>query len=339
MDKPSVSVILPVYNAAGTLDEAVESICSQSLQDWELVAVDDGSTDGSAEKLRQWAGRDPRIRPLFREHRGIVPSLNDGVEAARAPLLARMDGDDRSMPRRLELQKKLLDRSPDTGLASCLVRHLGEEEETAGYARHVRWINSLTGHDEIARSRFIESPLAHPSVMFRAGTLRKYGGYRDGDFPEDYELWLRWLEAGVRMQKVEQELLLWRDEPGRLSRTDARYAFEAFYRIKAGYLARWLKRNNPRHPEVVIWGAGRTTRKRAELLCPHGVEITHYVDIDPNKIGNTVHGRPVWSPDDLPNPGRRFVVSYVGRHGANSMIRKDLTTRGYREVDDFIFAA
>lgn len=339
MKEDLVSVILPVYNAEETLEEAAGSIIEQTLDRWELLLVDDGSGDGSREIIRRLAGEDRRIRPLYRAHEGLVPALNAGLKSARGNLVARMDADDRSLPERLEQQKKLLEERPRTGLVSCLVRHWGDKKKKAGYARYVDWVNSLTDPDEIALNRFIESPLAHPSVMFRASLAQNFGGYREGPFPEDYELWLRWLEKGVRMRKVPEVLLHWRDEPGRLSRTDDRYSFQAFYRLKARYLARWLSRNNPHHPDVVIWGAGRTTRRRAEMLCDHGIRITHYVDIDPNKIGHEIHGRPVWSADDLPPPSSAFVVSYVARHGANRMIGRELESRGYRPGDHFLFAA
>lgn len=336
---PVISVILPVYNAEETLDSAVESIIQQTEENFECIVIDDGSTDRSASIIGRWASRDSRVRPLRMQHRGIVGALNAGLEAARGAYIARMDADDLSLPGRLERQKTFLEDHPEVGLVSCLVEHLGDKKKKAGYARYVRWINSLTGHESISLHRFIESPLAHPSVMFRKRVVERYGGYREGDFPEDYELWLRWLESGVQMEKIPEILLKWRDDPDRLSRVHPRYSFEVFYRIKARYLARWLESNNPHHPEVVIWGAGRTTRKRADMLLDHGIEITHYIDIDPNKIGKEIHGRPVWGPEDLPAPGSHFIIPFVGRHGANEMIREALGEKGFEEGDHFIFAA
>lgn len=336
---PAISVILPVYNAEETLDAAIESIIRQEEEDFEFIVVDDGSTDSSASIINSWAGKDSRIKPLSIGHGGIVKALNAGLQVARGRYIARMDADDLSLAGRLGLQKKHLEDHPETGLVSCLVEHMGDKKEKAGYARHVRWINSLTDHESISIKRFIESPLAHPSVMYRKTLLEEYGGYREGDFPEDYELWLRWLEQGVRMEKITELLLKWRDEQDRLSRTHPRYSFEAFYRTKARYMARWLESNNPHHPEVVIWGAGRTTRKRADMLADHGIKITHYIDIDPNKIGKKIHGRPVWGTDGLPSPGSHFIISYVGRHGANTMIRDALKKEGYEEGKQFIFAA
>jgi hypothetical protein len=215
----------------------------------------------------------------------------------------------------------------------------GDARTAAGFARYVEWTNGLLTHEALALARFVESPLVHPSVMFRRGLLERWGGYREGAFPEDYELWLRWLEAGVRMEKLAESLLVWNDSPARLSRRDVRYDPEAFYRLKAGYLARWLARHNPHHPSIVLWGAGRVTRRRARALVEHGIEIEAFVDIDPRKLGRPIEGRPVLSPDALPPPGRAFVVSYVGGAGARQQIEGRLRAGGRRPGADYILAA
>lgn len=334
-----ISVIMPVYNAEKTLASAIESIVNQTDPGWELVMVDDGSDDQSAQIIGEWSSRDDRINPVYTPHRGIVSALNTGIKHSSGKYLARMDADDIALPERLEKQRIYLDENTDIGIVSCKVKHLGDKKEKAGYARYVQWINSLISHEEIALNRFIESPLAHPSVMFRRKIVDRFGGYRDGTFPEDYELWLRWLQKGVRAEKIPDVLLKWRDEPERLSRTHQRYSVEAFYQTKARYLASWLKEHNPHHPEIIVWGAGRTSRKRADLLLQHGIDITHYIDIDPNKIGHVVHGRPVLGTDELPVAGSAFIVTYVGRHGANEMIRQELETRKYTLGKHYIFAA
>lgn len=330
---------MPVYNAEQTLSDAIESILRQTVTDFEYIIVDDGSHDRSPEIIDRYARRSSRIVPVRLDRSGIVEALNAGLKKAPGSYIARMDADDISHPERLELQAALLDKNPRTDVVSCLVHHLREGGYQQGYARYIRWINSLTTPREIRINRFIESPLAHPSVMFRRQTVEEYGAYRQGDFPEDYELWLRWLEQGARIQKIPQTLLQWRDRPDRLSRTDPRYSTDSFYRIKAGYLARWLAVNNPHHPEILLWGAGKTSRQRAEYLTGYGIRITGYVDVDPKKIGNTIGGRNITSYKELPPAGKVFVVSYVGLRGANQQIREILTGRGYRAGREFLFAS
>ena len=339
MPTPLVSVLLPVYNAAATLAEAILSIRSQTLSRWELLVTDDGSTDGSRAIVQRFNQQDPRVRLISQPRAGIVPALNAGLDQSSAPLVARMDADDLAAPDRLERQLEFLERSEEIGLVSSLVEFAGDRSRAAGYALHVDWMNSLVHPDEIALNRFIESPFAHPTVLFRRELIERLDGYRSGDFPEDYELWLRWMDAGVRMAKVPRVLLTWRDSPGRLSRTEERYRPEAFYRCKAAYLARWLTREVAPDRLILVWGAGRVTRRRADLLSAHGIQIGGYIDIDPRKIGRMIGGRPVFAPRDLPDPRSCVVLGYVGKRGARELARHNLRTRGYKEGKDFLMVA
>lgn len=335
---PLVSLVLPVHNAAATLARAVAGIRAQTLEDWELLAIDDGSTDATPRVLAGLAAAEPRVRVLSPGRVGLVAALNHGLARARGTFIARLDADDEVHPERLAAQVALLQNDPDLGLVSCLVSFGGDRDRHAGYAHHVDWLNTLLTPAQIALNRFVESPLAHPSVMFRRELVAQHGGYRDGDFPEDYELWLRWLDAGVRMAKVPRALLTWHDSPARLSRTDPRYAPEAFYRTKAPWLARELGRITGGRP-VWLWGAGKPTRQRAAHLLDQGVDIAAYVDIDPHKIGQRIAGRPVIAPSSLPPPDQAFVLSYVANRGARDLIRAELTTRGYAEGRDFLCGA
>ena len=335
---PIVSIVLPAFNAAPTIARAVKSLRAQTLRDWQLIVVDDGSTDDTAATATAAAGGDHRIDVLRGPHAGIVAALNRGLAAATAPLIARMDADDESEPARLAQQVEYLHRHPTIGLVGCLVDYGGDVTQNAGYALHVAWINSLVSAESIALNRFVESPFAHPSVMFRRELLDRHGGYREGEFPEDYELWLRWLEAGVHMAKVPERLLVWHDSPARLSRQHSRYAPDAFFRIKAGFVAREVLRTHAGR-DVFVWGAGRPTRKRAAHLHSGGLAITGYIDIDPKKTGRSVGGLPVVAPTKLPGPSASFVLGYVATRGARDLIRTHLATVGYVEGRDFLMCA
>jgi glycosyltransferase involved in cell wall biosynthesis len=343
---PAVSVVLPVYNAHTTLISAVTSIRAQRYVDWELVAIDDGSTDGSGECLEALAREEPRLRVLrpAATRQGIVAALNAGLAVAQGEFIARMDADDEAHSDRLAEQVAFL-REPagrEIGVVGCGVEFGGDRAANAGYALHVDWINSLTTPEDIALNRFVESPFAHPSVMFRREVWDRFGGYRAGEFPEDYELWLRWLDAGVRMAKVPRVLLRWNDPPGRLSRSDPRYDPDAFFRLKAKWIARWLHRWPEQGSRPLwVWGAGRPTRKRASHLETHGVRIAGYIDVDSKKVRGALGGTgvPVISPAELPEPGEVFVLGYVTSRGAREFIRAALLERGYVEGRDFLMAA
>ena len=120
---PRVSILMPVHNEAVFLPAALSSLTKQTLIEWELVVVDDGSSDATPEMLAEAALRDPRIRVIRQNSDGLVHALNAGLAACRAPIIARMDGDDICHPRRLECQVAFLDANPNIGLAACNCRH------------------------------------------------------------------------------------------------------------------------------------------------------------------------------------------------------------------------
>jgi glycosyltransferase involved in cell wall biosynthesis len=336
---PRISIVMPVRNAARTLAHALASIRSQKFTDWELVAVDDGSQDGTAGMLAAAARRDRRVRILSQPALGIAEALRRGCAAARGEFIARMDADDVMMPERLGRQLEFAKRNPELGVVSCRVRYGGNAESQAGYAAYVAWSNSLIEPAEIALRRFVEAPVAHPTVMFRRVLMGAYGGYAAGDFPEDYELWLRWMDAGVRFGKVDAELLVWNDAPVRLSRTDERYRVEAFYRVKCDYLARWLKREIGTSREIWLWGAGRVTRRRFRNLESAGIPLVGFIDIDAKKTGRQRDGRAVVAPGKLPLRTRAFILAGVSARGARERIAADLESRGWSEGRDYLLAA
>jgi len=336
---PVVSVILPAYNASTSIAAAVASVRAQTFADWELIIVDDGSTDETGEIVRAAANDDPRIRIERIAHGGVVAAHNAGLALAAGRFVARMDADDEMFPDRLQEQVVLLERRADLGCVSCLVAFGGDPERARGYALHVDWLNELHEPDDISRCRFIESPVANPSTMVRREVLERWGSYRESDWPEDYEFWLRLLDAGVRIAKVPRILMQWNDPPGRLSRTDERYSDRAFYAVKCHYLARWLVRHVPGERNVWLWGAGRITRQRFAALADGGVRLAGFIDIDERKTGRAIDGVPVIAPDQIPLRDECFVLGGVGVRGARDLIRANLARRGFREGVDFVMAA
>jgi glycosyltransferase involved in cell wall biosynthesis len=339
---PAVSVLLSVRDGEATLARAIASIRSQTFPEWEMVVVDDGSQDGTAALLAALSQEEPRLRVISRAREGLVPALNAGLAACRGEFVARMDADDEAHPERLAEQVAFL-RAPENqgvGVVGSLVAFGGDRVAGAGYALHVDWLNGLVTPEEIALNRFVESPLANPSAMFRRELVARHGAYRAGDFPEDYEFWLRWLDAGVRIAKVPRVLLMWHDSATRLTRTDPSYRPDAFFRAKAEWISREVGRAATDR-DVFVWGAGRHTRKRAAHLERHGVRIAGYVDVDAKKTGRGIGGTglPVIAADALPPPGKIFVLSYVTSRGARDYNRAELRARGYREGRDFLMCA
>src|ERR1044072_7331855 len=138
VDAPKISIVVPARNSAGTLPVALKSIRLQTIADWELLAVNDGSTDETGLILESAARADARIRVLSQDAIGIAEALQRGCAAARGELIARMDADDSMAPERLERQLHFLEGHPNIGLVSCRVRHGGDSTAQAGYRSEER---------------------------------------------------------------------------------------------------------------------------------------------------------------------------------------------------------
>lgn len=334
---PLVSVLLPAYNAAATVARAIASIRVQDTADWELIVVDDGSTDDTAAVALAAAQDDDRIQLVRVAHGGVIHANNAGLAGATGRFIARLDADDEAFPARLRRQVELLDARPELGGVGCLVEFGGSRDTALGYALHVDWVNGLREPDAIARARFIESPLVNPSMMVRREIFERHGSYEDTAWPEDYAYWLKLLDAGVRFAKVPDVLLRWNDPLGRLTRNDARYSDTAFYGCKCHYLARWLQREIDLARPVWLWGAGRVTRKRFAALAGEGVKLAGFIDIDARKTGRPLPAGPVIAPGAIPPDA--FVVVGVGSRGARELIQAALMEQGRREGRDYILAA
>jgi len=332
---PEVSVILPFFNTKNTLAAAVESVLNQTFASFEMLLVNNNSTDNSLSIARSLAEKDIRIRLLHETKQGVDYAMNYGLENSRGRFIARMDADDISYPDRLEKQVRFLNENPETGLVGSYVKYVPHSSGTGGFKRFVNWVNTFHTSEEIERNRFVEIPVVNPTILFRRELYERLGGCRQGNFPEDYEMQLRFLDAGVKMAKLPLQLLEWHDYSTRLTRTDERYSTEAFFRVKAEYFRKWSEQNNPFHPEIWVWGAGRKTRQRARLLENEGLKIQGYIDIVKGKTTKktTLHY------SEIPDSGEIFVVPMVAKRGARDLIRKNLLNRNYEEGVDFIFLA
>jgi glycosyltransferase involved in cell wall biosynthesis len=334
-----ISVLLPFRDAAPTLPSALRSLRRQTHRQLEVVAVDDGSSDEGPDLVRRMARADSRLRLIRGRGVGLPAALNLGLECCRGPFVARMDADDISCARRLACQLQFLEHHSRLAAAGCLVRMVPGQLITDGMRRYEAWLNGLVGSQQIHRDLWVESPLCHPSVMLRTRWLRRVGGYRAGDWPEDYDLWLRLVAAGARLGKVPRTLLLWRESAGRLSRSSTAYSRRQFFQLKLQHLRRLLGRQRRL---ARVWGAGQEGKPWLQALGQDGLLATPglVVDVDPRKLGQRIHGCRVIAPPELPppSPGTLLLVA-VGAPGARRLIRRELRGRGWVELQDFVCVA
>jgi glycosyltransferase involved in cell wall biosynthesis len=232
---PLISVLLPVYNAARYVDRAVQSILYQTERDFELIVVDDGSTDSSLDILKRHAARDPRVRLLSRANRGLVATLNEMLALARGGYVARMDADDIALPQRFARERAALDADPSLVAVGCSVyfidpsdRRLMKCELPADHQGIVDWVMAIERGNG----------MSHPAMMMRADAVARIGGYREAFFPaEDADLVLRLAEIG-HVANLAEPLLSYRLHPQSIGHLHAKRQRDAHFRCVAEAAAR-----------------------------------------------------------------------------------------------------
>ena len=222
----NISILMGIYNCAGTLPEAIDSILAQSYTDWELVLCDDGSTDETYEVAENYRKRYPDKIVLLKNHRnmGLNHTLNHCLAHASGNYIARMDGDDISLPQRLETELAVLTAEPEIAVVSCpMIYFDGDAEYTSG--------NPVCEYPR--PEQLVHGPVhCHAPCMLRADVMRRVGGYtvdRRLLRVEDWHLWLKIYAAGYRGKNISQVLYKMRDDRNAASRRKFRYRLNEAY--------------------------------------------------------------------------------------------------------------
>jgi len=333
---PDVSVLLPCYNASETIEETLISLQNQTYPDFEVICVDDGSSDGTTDLLKDWCQDNSRFINIPIDHSGVIAAANTGLSFCQGEIVVRMDADDRCHPDRIKLQRDYLMKNPEVAVVGSLVNGFPEDQIGEGFQLYYDWLNSLVTHEDITREIFVESPIANPCAAFRISWIRDIGGYRDHDWPEDYDLWLRFYIAGARFAKIPEVLLEWREHPDRLTHQDSRYSVENFLRAKAHYIAKGPARGRD---AVFVWGAGMTGRRLSKHLVREELPLAAFVEVDQKKIGNTRRGKPIIGVNALLGEWRKYknpiLLTAVRARSAAPLIKASLDELDLEEGKDW----
>ena len=317
---PRVSVLLPVRNAAPWLAAAITSLSRQTVTDHEVIAVDDGSRDGSGTLLDEVASRDPRWVVRHTKALGLPAALNQALSLARAPWVARHDADDVSHRERFARQLAWLEEHPGADVLGTRLRLFPAAATGAGMRRWATWHNSLLEHEDMRRELLIDSPLAHGTAMIRRSTLVEVGGWHEQGWAEDLDLWVRLFAAGARFGKLPEPLYGWRQHPASSTRSDERCSHAKFMSLKVAALDAGLLRDGRR---ATLVGVGTSLRRWKQAL---GARVHSCMELRRH--------RPGLAPA-LVTP---VVLSFVAPE-ARRRWREYLSNSGWRELEDFIFVA
>lgn len=238
METPAVSVLMPVYNGLPYLTEALDSLLSQTFKNFEIIAVNDGSTDGSAEVLASYASRDRRVVVVTNEENiGLPRTLNRGLERCRAPLVARADADDRYRKDRLEKQVAFLEAHPEVGLLSCWVQKIKADGEFFSLVQFPEEDGEIR-----VRELFVNS-FSHPAVMFRRDLVQGVGGY-DPEYwtSEDADLWAR-IRPLMKAANLKEPLIFYRKHEKSMMRTRGSEGEKLSLTVRQRLLSEYLGRS------------------------------------------------------------------------------------------------
>ncbi|XOV93275.1 MAG: glycosyltransferase family 2 protein [Bacteroidota bacterium] len=273
----TVSILMPVKNASPFLKDCLDSILNQTWERWELIAVDDHSSDSSKEILNEFAHKDPRIKIFTNQRNGIIPALQLALSKATGTYITRMDADDLMVPDRLGKMVTCLDKANNKTIVTGLVKYFSEEPVSEGYLKYEKWINylNLSGNqwDQVYR----ECVIASPNWMVHRNTLEEMDCFDQLNYPEDYHLVLKWHQQNMSIITVPEVTLLWREHTKRTSRTSENYNQKAFFKLKINHFIE----NDLKESQLVLWGNNEKTRLTIKILNAAGVgfkqfDITSY---------------------------------------------------------------
>ena len=281
-----VSILMPVYNAEKYLFECLTSILKQSLTNWELIAINDYSTDKSQEILTSFQAQDQRIK-VFQNNgkKGIIPSLQFGYRHAEGHFISRMDADDLMHPQKLRLMRKALIENPSKQIAVPLVEYFSDQVLGEGYQKYAKWLNALTTSETNFRDMYKECIIPSPAWMLNRFNFEKAGGFNNNLYPEDYDLCFRWYKYNYKIVGIKKVLHYWRDYSNRSSRVDPNYADQNFNALKLHYF-QILDLDQKR--TLVLWGAGKKAKKLALLLIEKKISF-EWLTNNTNKIGHNIY--------------------------------------------------
>ena len=332
---------MPVRNDAHLLPNCLADIENQSMKDYELVVVDDGSTDETPDILKKVSQRDSRIRMIRTESHGIVSALNTGLTECKGRYIARMDADDRMHKTRLVKQLEFIQKNPELELIGCRVEGFTENGALSESSwQYQSWSNSLISHEQIERDLFAESPIVHPTFFGTSELFEKIGGYIENPWAEDYDIIMRAYGSGAKLGKHPEKLLQKFHAPGRLSRIEAIYKRPAMFDAKTHYLLDFGLLN--KRKGVLIAGSGPTGRQAAQSFAARKVQILGFVDNRPGPPERLVKDWPAWGFPNLPpaeflNYFRdALIVMAIGDSKGQVVFSELLRKQGFVENYDFV---
>ncbi len=321
-----ISIIMPYKNCALFLVETINSILTQTYTNWELIAVNDHSTDDSYNSIQQFAQQDQRIYNLTNNGVGIIEALQTGFAFSKGTYITRMDADDISLPHKLSQLKTVIDKHGKDTVAIGKVHYFKSNGETIGngYLSYQEWINNLADLQNSFSEIYKECTIPSPSWMLLRDTFNLIGGFNNNTYPEDYDLAFRMYNANLKPIGTLSIVHHWRDYATRTSRTDSNYKDNRFLALKTHY---FIQIDYNPNQLLTVLGAGKKGKTIAQLLIAQGIAFEWFCGTA-NKIGHTIYGKVLQNSNLLPQ-NAQIIVAIAAKEALHQIKEKEDASNDY----------
>ena len=330
---PKISILLPVFNAGLYLEECLDSIVQQTEERWELLAINDFSTDNSLEILERYAAKDSRISIFNNFQKGIIPALRLAFAKSTGQVITRMDADDKMTVQKLAVLKKILLENGQGFLATGLVKYFSAQPLGGGYLRYEKWLNELTKESQNYTAIYRECVIPSPCWMLWRQDLIKCSAFDPNTYPEDYDLCFRFYENDMKVVGSPEVLHHWRDYDERSSRNDPHYANQQYFSLKMPY---FLKLDRKSDRPLVLWGAGKKGKLLAKMLS-ETKEPFRWICNSPSKWGHKVSGVVFENIAVLKGIKNPQIIIAVGKPEDQTKIKEYLKVLNLKSGADYFF--
>lgn len=277
---------MPVKNSSKYLESCLKSIQNQEEKDWELLAINDHSSDKSLEILHHFAQNDARIKVFQNSGKGIIPALQLAFQESSGDLISRMDSDDLMEKNKLSELKKMAIQFGKGFVYTNLVKYFSDEELGNGYQKYENWLNQTLLSENPFQEIYKECVVPSPSWLLFRSDLIKCDGFNSNIYPEDYDLCFRYYQQKFKIKTVPKVLHFWRDYPERTSRNDSNYANPNYLDLKINY---FFQLDFDKNLPLVLWGLGKKGKHIAKKIQTKNQDFI-WICNNPNKIGKEIYG-------------------------------------------------
>ena len=333
MHNALVSILIPFKNVEKFLDECISSIISQTYTNWEIIAINDHSTDKSAIILEKYAVKDKRIKSALNTGKGIISALQYAYKLSSGTYITRMDSDDIMLPNKIEVMLSTLLTNGPKHIAIGKVKYFAKNGVNDGYKKYEEWLNKLTETGNNYSEIYKECVIPSPCWMVHKTDFDLVDAFNPTTYPEDYDLAFRFYKHNIKCIPCNIILHKWRDYSTRTSRTSEHYAQNYFLDIKLDY---FLELEYKATKNLIVWGAGKKGKEIAKKLQTKNINFI-WVCNNQQKIGKDIYNIKLQHFTTVKEVKDLQIIITVANHKEQTSIKAYLNTLKLNTVKDYFF--